>query len=106
MLAQPYQKITPLHIFIEDLIGSIAFEQHNDLGTKKPWIDFLFESNDIALSFKLWQQQSGGDIEDYFEHLSAEGVVAEVAEIVAKQVFHVLFADRSLLRDFGDLCRY
>jgi len=105
-LARKYPKFTCFHIFIEELISSVIWEERtrevSDL--KKLWVHQLLKANRECFELARHSVPSHiKDAEDYISALSEDGILADLVEHVTMQVFHVLFANRGTLAAFGGM---
>ena len=107
LLTRSFPKWTCLHVFIEECLQSIVWEQagermdvlHNGL-----WVDRLFAANGIDVSYEAFNYIEGPrSVSVYLEFITYEGHLEQLIEIVTKQVFHVLFNNRRTLSNFGNL---
>lgn len=109
-LVRNFPKWTCFHEFIEAVISSVIWEQASsrvevEVEEKGLWIDRLIDANDGDLDRDDWEDVANfrGSVEAYLSFLTEIGVVGQVCELLSKQVFHVLFADRRTLRAFGNM---
>lgn len=86
-LAEPFSKYSALHYFISEVLVSLIFEEVTEF-EKSRWFIELAKSNGIQLS------HPPTNVEEFWS----------VIDIVASQVFHVLFANRGTLLKFNELC--
>lgn len=116
----PFPKWTPFHDFIGFVILSVA---HEDLIVdeedflvprsdpvemarrgRTPWIDTLLASNGFNSSFRRYVADGGeASLYDYIGELGLAGPLDDLLQAVARQVFHVLFQNRKVLRNFGEM---
>lgn len=104
-LVQRYPKWTCFHIFVEELISSVIFEdaKRADKNPGEYWVDYLLQSNGIAYTSVNPEMFDRRDSYEYLEALQQEDIIAELCEMVSKQVFHVLFSNRGTMSAFGNM---
>lgn len=104
-LACSYPKWTCFHIFVEELISSVIFEdaEKSKNGPGKYWVDHLLRSNGISHLNVNPADFAQYDGYDYLDALHQEDLIAELCETVSKQVFHVLFSNRGTMAAFGHM---
>jgi hypothetical protein len=104
-LAHPYPKWTCFHAFIQEVILSLIVEQTEERETEDDviWVDRLFVANGFEVDTHLRDQL---DPNDYIEVLIESGHVEMLTEKMAKEVFHVLFSNRSTMSSFGKMVSY
>lgn len=104
-LARKFPKWTCFHVFVEELISSVIFEDAD--GSKnspgKYWVDYLLQSNGIDHSMVRSLEFARGDGYEYLEALQDQDLISEVCELISKQVFHVLFSNRGTMSAFGHM---
>ena len=107
-LIRSYPKVTCYHIFIEELISSVVWESansryENEVLGKGLWIDHLLKENRKFLPQADLREAANfnGSVFEYLEFLSESGLTDKLCEVVAEQVFYVLFSNRFTLRSFG-----
>jgi hypothetical protein len=104
-LVRKYPKWTCFHIFVEDLISSVIYEDA-DKSDKKPgtyWVDALIKSNGIKTAGVLHSEFDREDGYEYLELLQQDELITDLCEAIAKQVFHVLFSNRGTMAAFGHM---
>ncbi|MEO8611766.1 MAG: HNH endonuclease [Chloroflexota bacterium] len=114
-----YPKFTPLHEYIEHIVTSAIFEE-TELDTEKLldesrfhfgqklWVDYLLEAYEFETNFMKWTKttKENKTVENYLSYLQDEDILPQLNELVAKEVFHILFSDRKVLRNFGTHASY
>jgi hypothetical protein len=117
-LLHDYPKFTPLHEYIEEIVTDVIWEEHgvdesklldahNIRWGKKLWVDHLLQAHGFQYSFVTWAAQvEDKSAEAYLEYLQSEDILPTLAECVAKEAFHILFANRKVLRNFGERAAY
>lgn len=104
-LVRKYPKWTCFHIFVEELISSVIFEDA-EKSNKKPggyWVDALRKSNDMRTTTVRASEFGRNDGYEYLEFLQKDDLIAELCQTIAKQVFHVLFSNRGTMSAFGHM---
>ncbi len=104
-LTRKFPKWTCFHIFIEEIISSVIFEEagKSDKHPGNYWVDALLRSNDMTSNVNSGLGQGSLDGYEYFEVLQKEDLIQHLCEKLAKQVFHVLFSNRGTLSAFGHM---
>lgn len=104
-LVRKYPKWTCFHVFIEELISSVIFEDAKNSSSRPGnyWIDHMLRSNRIGHLTVRRPEFCQFDGYDYLDALQQEDLIAELCETVSKQVFHVLFANRGTMSAFGHM---
>lgn len=112
-LTRSYPKWTCFHIFIEELVSSIIWEQADDTepANSNLWVNHLLSANGLATALESVESvesvESGGErglsAQEYIERLVESGAIEELCETLAKQVFHVLFSNRKTMSAFGKM---
>lgn len=104
-LVRKYPKWTCFHIFIEELISSVIFEdaKNSDNIPGKYWVDYLLRTNGFGHSAVRPSGFSRSDGYDYLSALQQDDLIAQLCETVAKQAFHVLFSNRGTMSAFGHM---
>ncbi len=109
-LTRAFPKWTCLHQFIEAVIESVVWEQANErmeVIENGLWVDHLFSANGLDISYEDFLDQVGPNSPDaYLQQISEDGSLAKLSEMIAKQVFYVLFGNRKTLHKFGEMVRY
>ena len=118
-LLRDYPKFTPLHEYIEEIVSSVIWEEyetdpnlllneHNFQRDKKLWVDHLLNAHGFQSSLQKWAKHTPDEIsiENYLSHLQQEDMLPELLERVAKEVFHILFTNRKVLRNFGEIASF
>lgn len=104
-LARKFPKWTCFHVFVEELISSVIFEDAD--GSKnspgKYWVDYLLRSNGIGHSAVRSSEFVRGEGHEYLEALQDQDLISELCEQISKQVFHVLFSNRGTMSAFGHM---
>lgn len=118
-----FPKWTPLHDFIEFVIVNVSYEDaSSDDGDflvseddpidiarrgKNPWIDMLLASNGFESSFRKYVANGGeASLYEYLQDLNLGGPMHGLLFSVTRQVFHVLFPNRKVLHNFGEMMTY
>ncbi|MDO9637570.1 MAG: HNH endonuclease signature motif containing protein [Pseudotabrizicola sp.] len=119
-LLNSFPKWTPLHEFIEFVVLSVAHEDailtaddflvsegdpiEKARRGKIPWIDTLLASNGFQHSYRKYVSSGGEEsFQDYLDEMGLAGPLDELLYGVSRQVFHVLFQNRKVLRNFGEM---
>ncbi len=104
-LVRKYPKWTCFHIFVEELISSVVFEdaESSKNSPGKYWADYLLRSNGIGHSSVCPSEFARGDGYEYPDALQQEDLISELCDSVSKQVFHVLFSNRGTMSAFGQM---
>jgi len=111
LLVRRFPRWTSFHIFIEEVIASLIWENANnrsDVVANGLWIDHLLDANEDAISDEQWDKINSHRrmVDGYFDMLRDEQIIADISEHVAKQVFHVLFSNRGTMKAFGEMVTY
>lgn len=107
-LVRKYPKWTCFHVFVEELISSVIFEDA-EKSNKRPdkyWVNYLLQSNNLGNSTVRLSEFDQGDGYEYLAALQQEDLIAQLCETVAKQVFYVLFSNRGTMSAFGHMVDY
>lgn len=106
-LLYKYPKFTPFHEYIELVVDSVIWEQASRTDTCS-WVDYLFKGHGIDVSYKKWQAENKKNetVEEYLEFLREEDILPTLVDSVTKEVFHILFSNRSVLKNFGTTAAY
>lgn len=101
-LVRPYPKWTCLHMFIEALVSELIFEdiRKADKKISAYWVQSLIKSNSMRIPTNI-EVPVFGTADSYFEWLADHNLIGDLSEVIAKQVFHVTFSNRGLLRNFS-----
>ena len=104
-LVRRYPKWTCFHVFIEELISSVIFEDagRSNNSPGKYWVDHLLRSKGFDRSTVRPLEFDQYDGYEYLDALQQEDLIAELCETVSKQVFHVLFSNRGTMSAFGHM---
>jgi hypothetical protein len=105
ILARKFPKWTCFHIFIEEIIKSVIYEDLEEY-EKKPgeyWVDYLLKSNCMESFEAPTSVACKTDAYEYLELLQKNDLVNPLCEKIAKQVFHILFSNRSTMLAFGKM---
>lgn len=104
-LTRKYPKWTCFHIFVEELISSVIFEdaEKSDSSPGKYWVDHLLRSNNLDHQNIQSLKFSHNDCYEHLDALQQNDLIAQLCETVAKQVFHVLFSNRGTMSAFGHM---
>ncbi|WP_161599833.1 HNH endonuclease [Roseibium sediminis] len=104
-LVRKFPKWTCFHMFIEEVISSVIFEDAEQALIKpgKYWIDHLLKSNNFDYPAPPFSEFSVYEGYEYLEKLQENELIDRVCEDICKQVFHVLFSNRRTLTAFGCL---
>lgn len=104
-LVRKYPKWTCFHIFVEELISSVIFEdaESSDNRPGAYWIDHLLRSNGMGHSTVRTPEFSQCDGFEYLDALQKEDLIADLCETVSMQVFYVLFSNRGTMSAFGNM---
>lgn len=112
-LLNAFPKFTPLHEYIEHIVTSVIWEEHNvdaeeyldrsnGRWQKKLWVDHLLDAHGFKISFVTWASRAEDiNVEEYLTHLLDQGILAQISNQAAKEAFHILFANRKVLWKFG-----
>ncbi len=113
-LLDSYPKFTPLHQYIEYVVSEVVWEERNTDSAKllseysrsdgrRLWVDHLLSGHGFDMSLETWSEvgETAGSVVGYFEYLVDSDVLPELTDRVAKEVFHVLFTNRKVLKNFG-----
>ena len=111
-LLQSYPKFTPLHEYIEyvveDVINEDYEQKYGDVFDEKHfihdhslWVDHLLKAHDYECNYLNWAKlRSKNDDKGYLDYLYDKDILPDLIEQVALEVFHILFANRSVLFNF------
>lgn len=106
-LTRSYPKWTCFHIFIEELISSVVWEEaeYGEPAHPKLWVCHLLNANNFSYDSPEpdaanVQHVSAGE---FIDSLSEDGTIESLCQQIAKQVFHVLFSNRKTMAAFGDM---
>lgn len=118
-LLSNYPKYTPFHEYIEEIVADVIWEERDADTSKlvddnqvrcgrKLWVDYLLEAHGFQTTYLQWvrKKNESGGVEEYLEHLQHEEIMSDLIECVAKEVFHILFTNRKVLRNFGVRAAY
>ncbi|MDX8347502.1 hypothetical protein SLH49_05835 [Cognatiyoonia sp. IB215446] len=107
-LVRAYPKWTCFHIFVEELISSVIFEDAEKFKNVpgRYWVDYLLRSNGISAQPVNSSDFGRNDGYEYLEALQQEDLISQLCETVSKQVFHVLFSNRGTMSAFGHMVSY
>jgi hypothetical protein len=105
ILTRSYPKWTCFHVFVEDLISSVIYEDAETSGNSLGdlWVDHLIESNGMNRPDAFSSHFDRQETEDYLFALQQADIIPELCELISKQVFHVLFANRVTMHAFGSM---
>lgn len=104
-LVRKFPKWTCFHVFVEELISSVIFEDA-ERSINCPgdyWVDHLLRSNNLSCSTVRPSEFGKRDGYEYLDALQQDDLIAQLCETVAKQVFHVLFSNRGTMSAFGNM---
>ncbi|MGN6603437.1 MAG: hypothetical protein ACTHK8_13370 [Ginsengibacter sp.] len=117
-LVKPFQKRSAFHLFIEHIVGEFFdddMHQHDSIDYQyctlhshasfTPYAEMLLENYSMRDgSFDSSQVKSYADVEDFHTELYESGLLLDLYEKIADEIFYIMCRFRTMLTHRSDLC--
>ncbi|MEX6691015.1 HNH endonuclease signature motif containing protein [Danxiaibacter flavus] len=113
-LTKPFQKRSAFHVFIEHVLCNFleddmhCHDQRNYEYCKlnrdlkfKPYVDSVLEEYGIKNYSLMLDVKNYADIERHHEELVESGILEVLYEVIANEIFHIMFNNREVLLRFN-----